>query len=64
MLQAVVAHDHIAACAHQQLRRGRPIAPGRDRHPGAARQQNRLIADHLRIVGRIDQPRTVLDEPP
>ena len=63
MLQAVVAHDHIAARTHQQLRRGRPVAPDRDRHAGAPREQDGLIADP---PGSSDASitRTVPEEPP
>jgi len=38
MLQSIVAHNHVAAGTHQELRRSRSIAADGNRHAGAARQ--------------------------
>ena len=64
VLQPIVAHDHIASGTEEQLRRGGTIATDRNRHSGAPREQDGFIADHPRVVRRLDQLRTSLEEPP
>jgi hypothetical protein len=57
VLQAIIAHDDVAARIDQQLRCCRTIAADRDRHPRAARKHDRFIADGVRIIGRLHQLR-------
>ncbi len=55
VLQAVIAHDHVAARLGQKPRSCRPIAADGHRRMRPRREQHRLVADHAWIVRGIDQ---------